>query len=143
MNTTDSRSAQPPIGMLLAGLDRLIEERFAAAVGGHGVTRRQWQLLNLVAKGTATESELTEGVAPFLDRASGETARRHLDPLVEAGLLGRDGEVYSLTDAGRDRFAALARDVRAVRERTVAGLAEGEYDAVVTGLRKMIRNLET
>ncbi|HLU28922.1 MAG TPA: MarR family winged helix-turn-helix transcriptional regulator [Glycomyces sp.] len=143
MNTTDSRSSHPPIGLLLIRLDRLIEERFAEALGGHGATRRQWQLLNLIEEGGATVDELAEGLAPFLDRAAGESVREHLDPLVHQGLLGLEGERCSLTETGRDRLEALARDVRAVRERTAAGLSESEYAAVMAGLRKMIRNLET
>lgn len=128
--------------MMLTRLDRLINERFDGVVVGHGVTRRQWQLFNLLVDGAKTADELTEGVAPFLDIASGETARWHLDPLAEQGLVRFDGDAYSLTDAGRERFEALAREVRAVRERTTAGLGDGEYEAVVAGLGKMIRNLE-
>ncbi|MCD0442628.1 hypothetical protein LO763_03190 [Glycomyces sp. A-F 0318] len=128
-----------PIGLLLVTLDRLIDERFEEVLGGHGVSRRQWQLLNLLAEGEAALEELTEALAAFLD---GEDALPHLEPLARRGLVRSDAGRCSLTGAGRDRLGALAREVRAVRERTTAGLGAGEYEAVVAGLRKMIGNLE-
>ena len=40
-----------PIGLLLRKLDNLINERFEQTLGRHDVTRRQWQLLNTLARG--------------------------------------------------------------------------------------------
>lgn len=141
MATNQMATQPPPIGLLLITLDRLINERFDEAIGGHSVSRRQWQLLNLLAKGDTTSAELTAELTSFLDSASGESALQHLEPLARRGLVRSDGEVWALTDAGRDWFGVLAREVQAVREQTVAGLETGEYEAVVTGLQKMIGNL--
>lgn len=145
MTTTNPESAQSPpprLGALLVKLDRLINERYEQAIGVHGFSRRQWQLFNLLAEGAAPIEALDSGLAPFLDQDAGETARRHLDPLLDEGLVRDADGVYALTDAGRDRFRALAGAVESVRAQTTAGLEAGEYLAVVTGLDKMVRNLE-
>jgi hypothetical protein len=128
-----------PIGLLLRTLDRLIDERFDRTLAGRGVTRRQWQLLNTLAAGAATLDTLTAAVAPFL--AAGETARPHLDPLVTNGTVDTDGTAYALTDAGRATFADLTAEVRTIREATVAGLPDGEYERTVATLQTMIDNL--
>lgn len=133
--------SQPPIGLLLRTLDRLITERFEATLGARGVTRRQWQLLNGLAE-PATLDELNASVAPFLDGAAGETAAQHLEPLVESGAVSVDGDTYALTDAGRGLVESLAIEVEATRNLLVAGLAEGEYDRTVATLQAMIANLE-
>jgi DNA-binding MarR family transcriptional regulator len=131
MNTTDR-----PIGLLLRTLDRLIEDRFDRALGDRNVTRRQWQLLHTLAAGDRTLDELTAAVQPFL--ATGETVHRHLEPLVEAGAVRG---AYALTDSGRALHDDLVRAVGEIRDRTVAGLPDGEYQRTVATLEAMIGNL--
>jgi DNA-binding MarR family transcriptional regulator len=144
MITTSDGAAggpRPPIGLLLRRLDGLIDERFERTLATRGVTRRQWQLLHTLAENPAPLDALTEAVSPFLDRASGETARHHLDPLAHDGLVRADGDVYSLTDTGRALFDSLTGEVQATRALTVAGLAEGEYERTIATLQAMIGNL--
>lgn len=128
-----------PIGLLLRTLDRLIDERFEHAIGARGVTRRQWQLLNLLAGGARSTAELTASVSPFL--AAGETVHPHLEPLAGTGVVRPERDGYALTDAGHMLVADLARDVEAVRDRTVAGLPDGEYRRTVATLEAMVENL--
>ena len=62
-----------PIGFWLKLLDQLINEQFDSTLEDHGVTRRQWQLLNLLTNDDATQAEIrqqmTEGFTKA-DRAS-------------------------------------------------------------------------
>lgn len=142
MNKTDERRNQPPIGLLLRKLDGLINERFEQTLGERGITRRQWQLLNTLAEGPATLDELNTSVAPFLERSTGETARQHLDPLVNQDFVTADDDVYQLTDSGRTLIGSLAEEVQVTRELTVQGLGDGEYDRTIATLQTMIANLE-
>ncbi|MBW6435030.1 hypothetical protein KZ829_14910 [Actinoplanes hulinensis] len=137
MNTTESR----PIGFLLRELDRLIDERFTAALGTRGITRRQWQLLNTVAAGTSTPEAMAAEVSPFL--APGETVEPHLSPLVADGIVDAVAGRCTLTPAGRDLLTTLTAEVGAIRELSTAGLSRDDYARTVATLDIMIRNLET
>ena len=47
-----------PIGFWLKLVDRLIDDGFARTLEEHGVTRRQWQLLNVLSRQRATVEQL-------------------------------------------------------------------------------------
>lgn len=141
MNTTDPRD-QPPIGFLLRKLENTINERFERTLGARGITRRQWQLLNTLAKRPTPLDALNTAVAPFLDQAAGETAKQHLDPLAKLGVVTSPGDVYELTGSGRTLFESLAEDVQTTRDLIPRGLADGEYDRTIATLQAMIANLE-
>ncbi|MEU6248606.1 MarR family winged helix-turn-helix transcriptional regulator [Glycomyces sp. NPDC047010] len=139
--TTTNKAALPPIGKLLVTLDGLINDQFDHAIAAHGITRRQWQLLNTLDRAPATIDDLTEAVLPFLDTAAAETALPHLEPLAAQGLIAIEGDVCSLTAHGRERFTTTKSHVHAIRGQILTGLEEGEYEATVTSLQKMIQNL--
>lgn len=140
MTTTDAGTA-PPISLLLAELDRLITASFERALGHRGCTRRQWQVLNLLATEDRTIDELTDRLAAFLDRSAGETAQEHVSPLIDRGLVHPGGDSCRLTELGHAELRALAAEVTAIRGRTTDGLSDAEYAAVIDGLQRMISNL--
>lgn len=145
MITTDSspsESTQPPIGYLLRKLDRIINERFERTLGTRDVTRRQWQLLRMIADRPATLDELSAAVAPFLDQAAGETAKQHLDLLTARGVVVAVGDAYDISNSGWTLFHSLNEQVQVTRELTVRGLVDGEYDRAIATLQTMVQNLE-
>ncbi|MDQ4491539.1 MarR family transcriptional regulator [Sinomonas sp. ASV486] len=137
-NTQDT---QKPIGFLLKTLDRLLEERFDEALERHRLSRRQWQLLNVLADTEATVAQLDEAIAPFLDTPTQETSERHLEPLLGGGLVAEKAGVYRLTDLGRVELHGARETVQGIRDITVKGLEDGEYDRTVRALEAMISNL--
>ena len=58
---TDER----PIGFWLNLVDQLVDDQFGASFEEHGVTRRQWQMMNQLTDGPASEMLLTVGLKPF------------------------------------------------------------------------------
>lgn len=128
-----------PIGFLLTRLDQLINARFAAAFSESGVTRRQWQLLNVLDRGAASVEQLDAAVAPFL--STGDRNEEHMAALMERDWVVRDGDRYELTQTGRDELAALQSRVQDIRDTLVLGLDPGEYDRTVRNLSTMISNL--
>lgn len=66
-----------PIGFWLKLVDQLIDERFDTTLDEHGVTRRQWQMLNLLSRGAADQAALDAAVAPFLERAAPPETAAH------------------------------------------------------------------
>ena len=136
------RMADPrPIGYWLKLVDRLIDDRFVASLEEHGVTRRQWQLLNVLSRGSATIGQLDAAVAPFLDADREESSASHIAELVESGWVTEATGVYSISDRGRDahtRLAAVVTDFRDVMAKTIS---DQEYAATLNVLERMARNL--
>ena len=130
---------QRPIGYWLKLLDNLIEQQFATTLDEHGVTRRQWQLLNVLARSTATIEQLDEAIAPFLDGT--ESAAEHLSELIESAWVDATADGYELTDRGRTAFSTLAEVVGKQRAAVAQGIDEKQYLETVGVLELMARNL--
>lgn len=133
--------AQRPIGFWLKLVDRLINERFAAIIEEHGVTRRQWQLLNVIGSNNATVEELDQAIAPFVEPGSNEHAAEHLAELVDSEWVVIDGPVYSLTERGLGAFGRLQIVVNSLRDQAGEGLTADQYQTTLTSLEKMAVNL--
>ncbi len=131
---------QRPIGYWLKLVDNLIEKQFATTLDEHGVTRRQWQLLNVLARSHATIEQLDEAIAPFLDGAA-ESAAEHLSELIESAWVDATPDGYELTDRGRTAFATLAEVVTKQRAAVAQDIDEREYTATLSVLERMARNL--
>jgi DNA-binding MarR family transcriptional regulator len=130
---------QRPIGFWLQLVDGLITEQFEASLDEHGVTRRQWQLLNVLDREPSTTEQLDAAIAPFL--AAGESSAEHLSELIESGWVDATSTSYELTNRGRTAFAKLAEVVGANREIVADGLSPEEYATTVATLERMARNL--
>jgi hypothetical protein len=130
-----------PIGYWLKLVDRLIDEQFAGTLEEHGVTRRQWQLLNVLSRQPATVEQLDAAVAPFLSADDGESSAEHLTELIESGWVGSTVVGYEVTERGRGAFERLAEVV--ARQRTVMaqGVSEEEYTQTIAVLARMAGNL--
>ena len=130
-----------PIGFWLKLVDRLIDERFATTLEEHGVTRRQWQLLNVLSRGQATGGQLDAALAPFLTDLDEETVAEHLAELVDSGWIALAPSGYSLADAGRTALTALTSTVDATRGVVADGISEEQYAETLETLKRMASNL--
>ena len=134
-----------PIGFWLKLVDRMIDEQFASTLEEHGVTRRQWQLLNVLSRETATVEQLDAAVAPFLSANSDDptenSSAEHLIELVESTWVAETGARYQLTERGHLAFERLAEVVTTQRTVMTVGLSADEYEATVGALERMARNL--
>jgi hypothetical protein len=134
-----------PIGFWLKLVDRLIDEQFAATLEEHGVTRRQWQLLNVLAQGPATVAQLDAAVAPFLapatEGATAESSVEHLGELIESGWVDATPTSYELTPRGEAALERLGLVVAEQRTLSTRGVTEEEYLTTVSVLERVARNL--
>lgn len=142
--------APRPIGFWLKLVDQLIDERFASTLEEHGVTRRQWQLLNVLSRGPATVEQLDAAVAPFLSAGTPalgtepgepESSAEHLSELIESAWVDATATGYELTERGHTAFDALAVTVGELREELSDGLTPEQYQQTVEALERMARNL--
>ena len=131
---------QRPIGYWLRLVDGLIDEQFARTLDEHGVTRMQWQLLNVLARGQASVEMLDAAVAPFLV-AGGETTLDHLTELIDSAWVDATPTGYELTERGHGALDRLTNVVAEQRTVMSAGVTEGDYLTTVSTLEQMALNL--
>lgn len=134
-------NAPRPIGFWLKLVDRLIDEQFASTLEEHGVTRRQWQLLNVLSREPATVEQLDAAVAPFLSSDDNESSVEHLTELIDSAWVDATPTGYELTERGAAAIARLEVVVAEQRTRSTEGVTEEEYLTTVSVLERVARNL--
>ena len=136
---------QRPIGFWLKLVDRLIDEQFATTLDEHGVTRRQWQLLNVLAQSSSTVEQLDAAVAPFLEPAAGESPAEssveHLTELIESGWVDATAAGYELTARGATALERLSGVITEQRTTFSRGISEEDYRTTIDVLERVSRNL--
>lgn len=130
-----------PIGFWLKLVDRLIDEQFVATLEEHGITRRQWQLMNLLSEEPSTADELTQALGPFIPETDDEGPQAPVEELVESGWVVSEDGHYTLTSTGRTSLASLGEVVDRTRAVLAQGISDDEYDATLDVLERIARNL--
>jgi len=143
---------QQPIGYWVKLVDRLIDGLFATTLEEHGITRRQWQLLNVLSQGAAGVERLDVEIAPFLTPVNAAvpsttpgahmSSLESLTELVESEWLTTDGPLYTLTDRGRAVVERLTVVIADERTRATVGVSPEQYETAVAVLDTMARNLK-
>lgn len=132
--------AARPIGYWLKLLDRLIEEDLDRTLVPFDLTRRQWQILNVLAGSPGNTESIYRELKGFLvDQAQVDSL---LHVLVSDGWIetAPTGEA-SLTEGGQHRLTEALNSVRAARQRISSGIGADQYGQTVNTLRSMCENL--
>jgi DNA-binding MarR family transcriptional regulator len=130
-----------PIGYLLKNLDRLIDARFERQLGDAGLSRRQWQLINLLEDGPRSVPELHTELEPFLQDAP-DDLQDALSGLVGRGWADSQDEIVALTEIGQAQFGLVTAMVAELRQTLMIGISAEEYQATTEVLIRMAANLE-
>jgi DNA-binding MarR family transcriptional regulator len=137
------RTGDRPIGHWLKRADRAIEESFDALLGGEGLGRRHWQVLNVLHADPAGTSDVEAALAPFLTPGDG-TADAVLADLVERSWVGPSDAAgtggFRLTDEGIREFARLRERVRTHRAGLLRGVSPDEYRTTLHVLARICAN---
>jgi DNA-binding MarR family transcriptional regulator len=131
-----------PIGFWLKKLDRLIDAQFERQLGEAGLSRRQWQLLNLLEGGPRSVPELQAELEPFLQRDPEELSEA-LSGLVTRGWADSQDNIVSLTEIGQAQFGLVKAKVAELRQALSDGISPEEYQATIDVLARMAANLES
>ena len=131
-----------PIGYWLKKLDGLIDRHFERQLGAAGLTRRQWQVLNLLGDGPRSIAELQAELEPFLRDSPGELSDA-VSGLVSRGWADSRDNVMSLTRAGEAQFGPVKAKVAELRQALTIGISPEEYQATIDVLARMAANLES
>ena len=134
-------SKDKPIGYWVKQLDRLIELTLDQALVHEGLSRRDWQLMNVLHQEPATIQAIDDALEPFW--GAGDVGSEVISGFVRRGWaqLGEDHR-YGLTDRGEGALAGATRRVHVLRTLMTDGLTAVEYVATVDSLRRMATNLE-
>ncbi|MFF5109665.1 MarR family winged helix-turn-helix transcriptional regulator [Streptosporangium sp. NPDC000509] len=139
MNTSRITGQRRPIGYWIKHLHGLVESSLDDLLADRGLTRRHWQVLNVVAVDSPTLAGLDTALAPFLDDRF-PSLRPFVDDLCERGWL-EGAERLSLTAAGIRAHEELRRRVDTDRARLTEGISAEEYLATIDVLTRMSANL--
>lgn len=131
--------AQRPIGYWIKVLDQLIEADLTRTLTPFGLSRRHWQILNLVEEHARTSAAIAGELDSFVE-SSGDVDDL-LDELTERGWLQRGDEIYGLTTSGIERLSAARTEISAARQAISEGLTREAYETTISTLETMCRNL--
>jgi DNA-binding MarR family transcriptional regulator len=135
-------NTERPIGYWLKKLDRLIDQQFESQLSTARLSRRQWQLLNLLDNNPRSVPELQAELQPFIQ----DTAEDLSDALAGLGIRGwaeSNDNIVNLTETGQAQFEIVKATVTGLRQALMRGISPEEYRATIEVLARMAANLES
>lgn len=134
-------SPHRPLDFWLKLVDTLINLHFQTMLEEHGIGRRQWEMMRMLSRGSASQEELDAALAPFLPAREPGSSSAELAELSDSGWLTQVNGAYQLTERGLVVHQRLD-DVFAQKNSDLAeGVPPGEYALVVTALERVAANL--
>ena len=133
--------SERPIGYWLKKLDRLIDTQFELQLSTARLSRRQWQLLNLLENNARSVPELEAELEPFLQGVAQELSDA-LAGLVTRGWAESRDNIVNLTETGRAQFEIVKATAAEVRQTLMRGIPPEEYRTTIDVLARMAANLE-
>lgn len=130
-----------PVGYWLKVVDRLIESGFEEVLARDGLTRRHWQVLNVVHAGPADDEAVAQVLASFEAASGASVGSGELVLLTSRRWLRREPEGYVFTADGEEHFRVLEERVAAFRQSVVEGVSEQDYATAIGVLEQVARNL--
>jgi len=130
-----------PIGYWLKKLDRLIDNHFDLQLSNAGLTRRQWQLLNLLENDPRSVPDLEAELEPFLQDAG--DLSEPLSGLVTRGWAESKDNIVNLTETGQAHFEIVKAKVAELPQALMTGISPEEYQATIDVLSRMAANMES
>lgn len=135
-----------PIGYWLKQADKLLTEKINEVQAANGVSRFEWQVLNLICEaGSASKERIFEIMHTFIDAPSLDDIIRHLMKpgwIEQRGGPGSDPTEFQLTEEGQRQHEIILAMQKEIRRRAMQGISEGEYATVIRVLQQIVRNLE-
>jgi DNA-binding MarR family transcriptional regulator len=132
---------QRPIGFWLKRADELLTKRIDDAQRSSGLTRLDWQALNVVReRGSASAEEVAAVLQSFADR---QRVYETLSHLARRGAIVQSADArWSLTEAGTSQYEGALAVQQQIRQRALTGITDAEYATAVSVLKRLVDNLE-
>ncbi|MFJ2028630.1 MarR family winged helix-turn-helix transcriptional regulator [Streptosporangium sp. NPDC087985] len=139
MDISEITGEQRPIGYWIKQLHVAIDRSIDDLLASEGLTRRHWQVMNVIARQPRTQADLDAELSPFLS-AEQPSLRPVADGLRDRGWLTGD-ELLTLTGPGIRAHADIHDRVTVTRARVTEGISAEEYRATVDVLARMTANM--
>ncbi|MBJ7595746.1 MAG: winged helix DNA-binding protein [Candidatus Dormibacteraeota bacterium] len=133
----EQQAERRPIGWWLKRADACLRQAFEDALAGLAITRRQWQVLESLARAPRPEAEILRALDNFAGAASAVDQLRDREFVVD----GRDGAL-ALTPAGLSAHADAGARVATVREAVATALPADDYPTLIRLLGQLIDGVE-
>ena len=138
---SDASKPNLPIGYWLRKADELLTTRIDEVQQANGLSRIEWQVLNVVRDAEPVRAEqIAATLEPFADA---KTVGEVCDRLSRRGELTRDASAatLSLTERGRSLHAAALSSQQELRQRAMEGVSHDDYAITVRVLQRLVENL--
>jgi DNA-binding MarR family transcriptional regulator len=132
---------QQPIGYWLKLITTLIDEQTEKTLDQHGITRRQWQLLSVLARGGVTAQQLGAGDASYRPADGEERALDQVSELIDSAWVDATPTGYELTERGRGALERLTEVMDRQKVELIEGIAEENYTTTLESLAQVAHNL--
>ncbi|MFF5208478.1 MarR family winged helix-turn-helix transcriptional regulator [Streptosporangium sp. NPDC000396] len=139
MNVSEITSDRRPVGYWIKQLHVAVERSIDNLLAKEGLTRRHWQVMNIIARQPRTVADLDAELSPFLS-AEQPSLRPLVDELRGRGWLTGD-EPLAFTGPGVRAHADMQDKVTATRARVTEGISAEEYRVIIDVLSRMAANL--
>src|SRR3990172_5372944 len=143
---TQVAKPERPVGYWLKRADTLLTEQIDKAQAANGVSRFDWQVLNMLNEmGSASKERIFESLLAFVDALGVDEIVTRLvgRGWAEQGEISKQGTVeFQLTEEGRRRHGIILVAQKEVRRRAMQGISEEEYATVIRVLKRIVTNLE-
>ena len=136
-----------PVGYWLKLVDRLIDQSFDDVFHRTGLTRRHWQVLNMIRDGVGDATTVDSVLSPFTavggSGPAGQAAgvRAEIADLQARGWVTQVGARWEVTVAGQHAYHDLLDAVSVSREQLAEGISREQYEQTIATLEQMARNL--
>lgn len=139
---TKETNLKLPIGYWLKQADKVLTEQINQAQALHGVTRTDWQILNLLKEdGRTTEASIFETMQTFVDASEFQEI---VTRLARRGWIVADvdSRELQLSQAGQRHHERIFTNQKEVRQRAMQGISKDEYVTVIRVLQQIVENLD-
>lgn len=142
---TEETRPNLPIGYWIKQADNLLTEAINKAQATHGVSRSDWQVLNMLQEtGRTSREQIYETMRAFVDATTFEGILTRLAQwgwVEETPLAAGSTLALQLTEEGLRRHEAILATQQAVRRRAMQGVSEAEYMTAIHVLQRIAKNL--
>jgi DNA-binding MarR family transcriptional regulator len=139
---TETTRPHLPIGYWLRKADEMLTARIDEVQQAHGLSRLEWQLLNVIHEhGTAPFERIVENLRAFAEVPTLVEGIERLTRREEIEPVSADAPVYRLTARGDMLHAAALASQQAFRARAMSGISDDEYATTIRVLQRLVENL--